>query len=106
MSTKTKAVDVALTAVVTASNLAASNAEIAKKVAEGAADVAEKLLADDHNANNNLKTHEAVCAERYMYLTSRIGRVERLMIAINGAVIFLLLGMIGWLMTHSVSFAK
>lgn len=43
-----------------------------------------------------LSTHEAVCAERYANILSRMGRVETLMIATAGAII---LGMASLIIT-------
>ena len=43
---------------------------------------------------NNLNTHEAVCAERWTETIQRIKRIEAIMIGTAGATIFLLLSLV------------
>lgn len=37
--------------------------------------------------DKRLSTHEAVCAERYGSILARMGRMEKIMIAVAGAII-------------------
>tara|TARA_R110000868_G_scaffold382834_1_gene649483 strand:+ start:359 stop:529 length:171 start_codon:yes stop_codon:yes gene_type:complete len=46
------------------------------------------------DVSGKLKTHEAVCAERFRETLSRIKRLELVMISSAGAVILLMVGMI------------
>jgi len=41
-----------------------------------------------------LKTHEAVCAERYLGINARLKRLEGILIACAGTMIILLLGIV------------
>ena len=56
-------------------------------------------LAMDYQAHNkaieveaDLKTHEAVCAERYLGINARLKRLEGILITCAGTMIVLLLG--------------
>lgn len=49
-------------------------------------------LPDD--LDKRLSVHEAVCAERYMILLGRMGRIEKIIIAVSGT---LMVGMAGLL---------
>ena len=58
-------------------------------------------LALDYQAHNKaveveaeLKTHEAVCAERYLGINARLKRLEGILIACAGTMIILLLGIV------------
>jgi len=55
----------------------------------------------DYQAHNKvveveaeLKTHEAVCAERYLGINARLKRLEGILIACAGTMIILLLGIV------------
>lgn len=42
---------------------------------------------DVTDLDKRLSTHEAVCAERYSSILSRMSRMEKIMIAVAGAII-------------------
>lgn len=37
--------------------------------------------------DKRLSTHEAICAERYRHIVSRLGRVEKIMLCVAGSLI-------------------
>jgi hypothetical protein len=43
-------------------------------------------MADMHELDKRITSHEAVCAERYANLIARIGRMEMLVLMVNGFV--------------------
>ena len=43
---------------------------------------------------NNLATHEAVCAERWLEMLHRVKRIEHIMIGTAGATIILLISLV------------
>ena len=45
--------------------------------------------------NAKLETHEAVCAERYLGINSRLGRIEMILLSGTGAIILSLIA-IAW----------
>jgi len=49
----------------------------------------QRRIADavDESLDKRLSVHEAVCAERYAALLARLGRLERILIAVAGALI-------------------
>ena len=49
-----------------------------------------------------LATHEAVCAERYAGLLSRLGRLETVLLGANGVVITLLLAALAAFVSHKL----
>ena len=54
---------------------------------------------DDRDANARLDTHEAVCAERYAAVSSRLKRMESGFLATGAAVIGLLMTVLLTLLT-------
>lgn len=47
-----------------------------------------------------LATHEAVCAERYAGILQRLGRLEKILLGVNGSVILGLFAIIWWFITR------
>jgi hypothetical protein len=45
------------------------------------------MIADHAELDKRLTTHEAVCAERYASIVSRLGRVEKILIGVAGSLI-------------------
>jgi hypothetical protein len=50
------------------------------------------MPASPNDLDLRLSVHEAVCAERYQTLLGRMGRIEKIIIAVSGA---LMVGMAG-----------
>ncbi len=50
-----------------------------------------------------LATHEAVCAERYAGLLSRMGRLETVLLGANGVVITILLAALAFFLSHKLA---
>jgi hypothetical protein len=44
-------------------------------------------VSDISDLDKRLYTHEAVCAERYGYLLTRMARVEKILLAVAGSII-------------------
>lgn len=45
------------------------------------------MVATPDELDKRLSVHEAVCAERYDTLIERLGRIEKIMLAVSGALI-------------------
>lgn len=54
-------------------------------------------LPDD--LDKRLSVHEAVCAERYMILLGRMGRIEKIIIAVSGTLMVGMAGLLAKLLT-------
>lgn len=50
------------------------------------------MVASPDDLDKRLSIHEAVCAERYQILLGRMGRIEKIIIAVSGT---LMVGMAG-----------
>ena len=55
----------------------------------------EQISKDLAELSAHLKTHEAVCAERYSMVVARLKRLEIIIMSSSGAIILLLVG-IAW----------
>ena len=55
----------------------------------------EQIAKDLADLSAHLKTHEAVCAERYSMVVARFKRLEIIIMSSSGAIILLLVG-IAW----------
>ena len=54
----------------------------------------EQIAKDLAELSAHLNTHEAVCAERYGMVASRLKRLEVVMMSSAGAIILLLIGLV------------
>jgi len=54
----------------------------------------EQIAKDLSDLSAHLKTHEAVCAERYGMVADRLKRLEVVIMSSAGAIILLLIGLV------------
>lgn len=54
----------------------------------------EQIAKDLAELSAHLKTHEAVCAERYSMVAARLKRLEVIIMSSAGAIILLLIGLV------------
>ena len=54
----------------------------------------EQIAKDLAELSAHLKTHEAVCAERYSMVAARLKRLEVIIMCSAGAIILLLIGLV------------
>tara|TARA_X000001382_G_scaffold14966_2_gene9613 strand:+ start:504 stop:707 length:204 start_codon:yes stop_codon:yes gene_type:complete len=54
----------------------------------------QQIAKDLADLSAHLKTHEAVCAERYGMVADRLKRLEVVMMSSAGAIILLLIGLV------------
>ena len=54
----------------------------------------QQIAKDLADLSAHLKTHEAVCAERYGMVADRVKRLEVVMMSSAGAIILLLIGLV------------
>jgi hypothetical protein len=52
------------------------------------------MAASPDELDRRLSVHEAVCAERYQIILSRMGRVERVIIVVSGTLIVGMAGLV------------
>ena len=57
------------------------------------------MAAAPDELDKRLSVHEAVCAERYETLIGRLGRIEKIMLAVSGALIAGMAALVARLLT-------
>lgn len=51
-------------------------------------------MGEHEDLDKRMSVHEAICAERYMALITRMGRIEKIIVSVGGAMLAALLTII------------